>query len=200
MMQIGVDQTLYLLIAYLLGALPMGLFIGKGFYNTDIRQYGSKNLGATNAYRVLGLKAALIVFALDAAKGAIGVYLLSPDSSLMVLGGLCAMIGHNWPIYLRFKGGRGVATGLGVLLALSPVSGIVAFSVWALIVKATKYVSLGSIIAAILVPFVMYFLGEDMPKIVFGAVAAAFVVLRHRENIKRLLTGKELEVKRINKE
>lgn len=200
MAHIGIEQVLYLVLAYLLGALPMGLFIGKGIYNTDIRKYGSKNLGATNAYRVLGLQAALIVFLLDALKGAIGVFLFQPDAMFMVLGGLFAMIGHNWPIYLRFKGGRGVATGLGVLLALSPLTGIIAFSVWAVIVKLTKYVSLGSIVAAILVPFVMFFLGEEVPKIVFGTIAALFVVIRHRENIQRLLTGQELEVKRINKE
>ena len=113
----------YAVLAYLIGSIPSGLIIGKTFFNTDVRQYGSKNIGATNTYRVIGLKAALPVFLCDALKGAAGVVLLSSYGPMyMILGGILAMMGHNWSIFLGFKGGRGVATGLGVLIALSPFS------------------------------------------------------------------------------
>ena len=118
----------------------------------------------------------------------------------MIAGGLLAMIGHNWSIFLGFSGGRGVATGLGVLIALSPVVAAICFGLWAITVKVTSYVSLGSIVAATLVPILMFFFSEPLPYVLFGAVAAAFVVFRHRENIQRLLQGKELAVKRITKD
>lgn len=187
------------ILAYIIGSIPTGLIVGQVFFKTDVRQYGSKNIGATNTYRVLGLKAALPVFIGDALKGAIGVYLLSPEPLYMIIGGLLAMIGHNWSLFLGFKGGRGVATGLGVLIGLSPIVALVCFIVWGIIVKLTGYVSLGSIIAAALVPVGMYAMSEPMPYIVFGGIAALFVILRHRENIVRLLAGKELAVKRIDK-
>lgn len=197
---ITMEIAVLVLVAYLVGSIPTGLIIGKLCFHTDVRQYGSKNIGATNTYRVLGMKAALPVFLGDAGKGAIGVLLFSPNPEWMIVGGLCAMIGHNWSIFLGFSGGRGVATGLGVLIALSPIAALICFAVWAIIVKFTSYVSLGSIVAATLVPIVMYCLSEPLPYIIFGAVAAVFVVFRHRENIMRLLQGKELAVKRITKD
>lgn len=118
----------------------------------------------------------------------------------MILGGILAMIGHNWSLFLGFKGGRGVATGLGVLIALSPLVAVICLLVWAVIVYMTKLVSLGSIIAAVLVPFLMYFTGESYWFVGFGALAGLFVVIRHRDNIKRLLAGNELKVERIKKD
>ena len=194
------EIVVLLAVAYVVGSIPTGLIIGKLFFKTDVRQFGSKNIGATNTYRVLGLKAALPVFLGDAGKGAIGVLLFSPNPEWMIAGGLLAMIGHNWSIFLGFSGGRGVATGLGVLIALSPVVAAICFGLWAIIVKVTSYVSLGSIVAATLVPILMFFFPEPLPYVLFGAVAAAFVVFRHRENIQRLLQGKELAVKRITKD
>lgn len=182
--------------AYLLGSIPSGLIIGKLFFNTDVRQYGSKNIGATNTYRVLGLKAAIPVFLGDAAKGMAGVWLFSPDQNLMLLGGILAMVGHNWSVFLGFKGGRGVATGLGVLIFLVPLTSAICFAVWAIIVALTKYVSLGSIVGAALVPILMFVFDEPFWYIVFGFVAALFVILRHRENIMRLVKGTELKVER----
>ena len=130
---------LYAILAYLIGSIPSGLIIGKTFFNTDVRQYGSKNIGATNTYRVIGLKAALPVFLCDALKGAAGVVLLSSYGPMyMILGGILAMMGHNWSIFLGFKGGRGVATGLGVLIALSPLVALIAFLVWGVIVYFTR--------------------------------------------------------------
>ena len=191
----------YAILAYLIGSIPSGLIIGKTFFNTGVRQYGSKNIGATNTYRVIGLKAALPVFLCDALKGAAGVILLSSYGPMyMILGGIHAMMGHNWSIFLGFKGGRGVATGLGVLIALSPLVALIAFLVWGVIVSFTKLVSLGSIIAAALVPILMYFTGESYWFVGFGALAALFVIVRHWDNIKRLLAGNELKVERIKKD
>ena len=191
----------YAILAYLIGSIPSGLIIGKILFNTDVRQYGSKNIGATNTYRVIGLKAALPVFLCDALKGAAGVVLLSSYGPMyMILGGILAMMGHNWSIFLGFKGGRGVATGLGVLIALSPLVALIAFLVWGVIVYFTKLVSLGSIIAAALVPILMYFTGESYWFVGFGALAALFVIVRHWDNIKRLLAGNELKVERIKKD
>lgn len=193
--------VVYAVLAYLIGSIPSGLIIGKTIFNTDVRQYGSKNIGATNTYRVIGLKAALPVFLCDALKGAAGVVLLSSYGPMyMILGGILAMMGHNWSIFLGFKGGRGVATGLGVLIALSPLVALIAFLVWGVIVYFTKLVSLGSIIAAALVPILMYFTGESYWFVGFGALAALFVIVRHWDNIKRLLAGNELKVERIKKD
>ncbi|MDY3973785.1 glycerol-3-phosphate 1-O-acyltransferase PlsY [uncultured Veillonella sp.] len=188
--------VLFALLAYVLGSIPTGLIIGKLFFKTDVRQYGSKNIGATNTYRVLGLKAAIPVFLGDALKGMAGVWLFSPHENLMLLGGILAMVGHNWSIFLGFKGGRGVATGLGVLIFLVPLVSAICFGTWAIIVGLTKYVSLGSIVGAALVPILMFVFGEPLPYILFGLLAALFVIVRHRENIMRLIKGQELKVER----
>lgn len=188
------------LLAYVIGSIPSGLIIGKLFFDTDVRLYGSKNIGATNTYRVIGLKAALPVFLCDVLKGAIGVLLFSSSGPMyMLLGGILAMVGHNWSLFLGFKGGRGVATGLGVLIALSPLVALISFAIWGVIVYFTKLVSLGSIIAAVVAPFLMWFTNESIWFVVFNAIAALFVVVRHRENIQRLLAGKELKVERIKR-
>ena len=191
-------MIVYVILAYLIGSIPSGLIIGKGLFETDVRQFGSKNIGATNTYRVLGLKAALPVFICDALKGAIGVFLFaSYGPAFAILGGILAMVGHNWSIFLGFKGGRGVATGLGVLIALSPLVAIICFAIWGIIVYPTKLVSLGSIIAAAAVPLLMFLTGQSWWYVGFGALAALFVILRHRDNIIRLLSGKELKVERV---
>ena len=191
-------MIVYVILAYLIGSIPSGLIIGKGPFGTDVRQFGSKNIGATNTYRVLGLKAALPVFICDALKGATGVFLLaSYGPAFAILGGILAMVGHNWSIFLGFKGGRGVATGLGVLIALSPLVAIICFAIWGIIVYPTKLVSLGSIIAAAAVPLLMFLTGQSWWYVGFGALAALFVILRHRDNIIRLLSGKELKVERV---
>ena len=191
-------MIIYVILAYLIGSIPSGLIIGKGLFGTDVRQFGSKNIGATNTYRVLGLKAALPVFICDALKGAIGVFLLAAyGPAFAILGGILAMVGHNWSIFLGFKGGRGVATGLGVLIALSPLVAIICFAIWGIIVYPTKLVSLGSIIAAAAVPLLMFLTGQSWWYVGFGALAALFVILRHRDNIIRLLSGKELKVERV---
>ncbi len=181
-------------LAYIIGSIPNGLIISKVFYKKDIREFGSHNIGATNVYRTLGIKPAVVVFLLDLLKGGVGVLLFAGTTDLVVLGGILAMIGHNWPIFLGFKGGRGVATGLGVLVFMVPVIALIVFLVWGLIVYFTRYVSLGSVIAAVLVPLLMIILEEPIWYIAFGFLAAFFVVFRHRSNISRLYHGTESKV------
>ena len=198
----------FLILAYIAGSFPRGLVIGKAVFPQDPRDYGSHNTGATNSYRVFGAVGGLLVLILDIAKGMLGVYLgqqaglvMAPEYQiyLMIAGGLLALVGHSCSIFLHFKGGKGVATGLGIILFLAPWETLIVFAVWAVIVGWTRIVSLGSIIAAILVPITMYFFAEPMPVTVFGLVAALLVVVRHKDNIFRLLQGKELKVERIKK-
>ncbi len=197
-----------LLLAYVAGSFPSGLVIGKAFFHKDPRDYGSHNTGATNSYRVFGAVGGLMVLILDAGKGMLGVYLgqqagamMVPEYQIymMILGGLLALVGHSCSLFLHFKGGKGVATGLGIILFLAPWETLIVFAVWAVIVALTRIVSLGSIVAAVLVPITMYFFAEPMPVTVFGLLAAILVVVRHKDNIIRLMQGKELKVERIKK-
>ncbi|MDR3563896.1 MAG: glycerol-3-phosphate 1-O-acyltransferase PlsY [Negativicutes bacterium] len=183
--------------SYLIGSIPNGYLVGK-FYGIDIRQFGSKNIGATNIFRVLGPRPAFWVFLTDAAKGVAGVYvgqllLAAPIAAL--LGGIGAIAGHNWSAFLGFKGGRGVATALGVIAVLMPKVTAIVFVVWAIIVYFTRYVSLGSIVGAALAPPLIWLFGERTEFLMFGIVAAIFVIVRHKPNIQRLLKGEELKIK-----
>ena len=185
-------------VSYLVGSVPNGLLLGKTFWHTDLRQLGSCNIGATNAFRVLGPWPAFCVFLTDAAKGVFGVWLASQTAApslWLVAAGIAAIAGHNWSVFLGFKGGRGVATGLGVIAFLVPKVTLIVFAVWALIVWLTRYVSLASIVAAALVPVCMWFLGEEPAVLAFGVLAAVFVIVRHRPNIQRLLKGEESKIR-----
>ncbi len=188
--------------SYLMGSLPFGLWIGRWLYHIDLREHGSNNTGATNAYRVLGRWPALLVFVCDTAKGMAGVYMgstLVGVSSAEVLCGIAAISGHNWSVFMGFKGGRGVATGLGVIALLAPEVTAIVFVVWCLIVFLTRYVSLASIVAAALVPPMMWWFNSGKETLWFGVAAAAFVIIRHRPNIERLLRGEELKIKAASK-
>ena len=203
-----IQGILCLFLAYAAGSFPSGLVIGNVFYHTDIRTERSHNTGATNAYRVLGKAGGLAVLILDTAKGILGVWLgqqagilLAPDQIelCMIGGGLLAILGHSCSLFMKFKGGKGVATGLGVILYLAPWETLIVFAVWCIVVAFSRIVSLGSIVAAILVPVTMYLFHEPLEIVVFGILAAAFVIIRHRANIVRLLHGNELKVERIHK-
>jgi len=192
------DYLIIGILGYLIGSIPNGLVIGKRLYNVDLRQFGSKNIGATNAFRTLGLWPAIWVFLADAFKGVIAVYLANYvlDTSIALLvAGITVIAGHNWSIFLKFTGGRGVATGLGVIAVLVPKITIIVFLVWAMIVYVTRYVSLASIVAAVLVPIFMCLMGELPEFLYFGIIVAIFVVVRHKPNIERLLKGQELKIK-----
>lgn len=185
-------------LSYIVGSIPSGLILGKGIWNIDLREHGSHNIGATNAWRTIGRQAGFLIFLCDLLKGVFGVWIggaLSGTSWALVLGGVFAIVGHSWSFFLRFKGGKGVATGLGVILSLMPIPALLIFAVWFVIVKITGYVSLGSIVSAALVPVFAWLFGEPRATIGFGFLAAAFVIYRHKENIGRLMAGTESKIK-----
>ena len=188
------DWAILLIAAYLIGSIPTGLILGKGIWKKDLRQYGSHNIGATNAWRILGRKAGILVFILDFLKGQIGVLLgawMFASPGAMVLGGFAAIIGHMFPIFLGFKGGKGVATALGVIAALMPKVTVIVFVVWLVLVTITRYVSIGSIVAAVLAPILAAIFNEPTIYFLFVLIIAVIIVLRHKENIRRLKAGRE---------
>lgn len=186
------------MLGYLIGSVPNGLLLGKILWNVDLREHGSKNIGATNAYRTLGAAPAALIFIADLLKGIIGVWLgsyLVGTPLAMVIGGIVAIIGHSWSIFLRFTGGKGVATGLGVIAMLMPQVTLIIFVVWCITVYFTKYVSLASIIAAGLVPICSYFFAEPIEYLYFSILAAVFIIYRHKSNMYRLFNGTESKIK-----
>lgn len=190
------EQIFLIIGAYLSGAIPVGYLVGTYWKKIDIRKYGSGNIGTTNAFRILGTGPALVVLGGDILKGILPTYLAVQygDPLLGVITGLFAMAGHNWSIFLRFKGGRGVATGAGVVLALTPKVLLLSLLVFIIVAAITRYVSLASILGAVTVPLSMIFFQEPMPFLVFGLVAATFVVVRHIPNMKRLIAGTEFKL------
>ena len=185
-------------ISYILGSIPNGLILGKAIWGVDLRQHGSKNIGATNAWRTIGKAGGLSIFALDFLKGAVSAYLglhLGGSELAGVLCGILAIAGHSWSVFLAFKGGKGVATGLGVIAALMPEVTLIVFAVWFAIVYFTGYVSLGSIVGAALVPILTLFFGLHTEFLILGLIAAVFIIYRHKSNIERLLKGTESKIK-----
>jgi acyl phosphate:glycerol-3-phosphate acyltransferase len=186
--------------AYLLGSIPFGLLLGKLFGAADVRKAGSGNIGATNVARVAGPLAGILTLLLDAAKGAFAVVLaarLSEQSSTwMMIAGLCALVGHCFPIWLGFRGGKGVATAAGVFGVLCPPAFLGAVILFLLVVAYWRFVSLGSISAAAAMPLLIYFLWapHHAPPytVTFGSLAAAIlIVYKHDANIQRLVQGDE---------
>lgn len=188
-------------IGHVFGSIPSGLWIVKSLFDLDIREYGSKNIGTTNVFRTVGAKTAILVLVLDMLKGIIAVALVNyyfADPFLDVITALGALLGHNYSVFLGFKGGKGVATGLGLLVFLMPKVSLGGFLVWLVLVLATRYVSLGSIIAAIFTPVFAWYFDYPDAYVVFGFIAGVFVIIRHKENIKRLLNGTESKIKQGN--
>lgn len=186
------------IFGYLIGSIPNGLIFGKTFWQVNLRDHGSKNIGATNAYRTLGKLPAALIFSADLLKGMIGVLLggyFAGTPAAMVVGGIAAIVGHSWSFLLKFTGGKGVATGLGVIAMLMPEVTLIVFAVWFAIVYVSKYVSLGSVVAAALVPVCSWFLGEPDAYQMFSILAAIFIVYRHKSNLQRLLNGTESKIK-----
>lgn len=183
-----------LLASYLIGSLSFGYMAGKLLRGIDIRQFGSGNTGTTNIQRTLGTGPAIIVLLLDVGKGLAAVILaraLTGSPSVQMLAGVLAVLGHNWPLFHRFKGGRGIATSIGVMLGLAWQVLLIAVAAGITIVTVTRYVSLGSVIGVILVPILMIAFAMPPAYIIFGTVLAVFAVWRHRQNIARLLAGTE---------
>lgn len=193
------NVVLIILAAYLLGSIPFGYLIPL-FWQVDIRQQGSGNVGATNVFRTLGPLPGSIVFALDMAKGTLPILLaqnLTNNPWLIILTGFVAIIGHTFPVFLGFKGGRGVATGLGVLLGIAPEIFIGAVIIAALIILTTRYVSLASMVTAALVTIAFWGMQKPLPYTILAALVALLIIIRHRPNIKRLLAGTEAKISRV---
>lgn len=209
-----------LLLSYLAGSVPGSLWVGKWIYKTDLRKHGSGNPGATNAYRVLGWKAGLLSTMIDMGKGLVSAALIARiridelptlidggDGAFLLplLAGAAAVLGHMFPVWAGFRGGKGVNTSAGVLLAVTPLNILVVFLTFCLVLWATKYVSLSSMIASIMYPvslLVQRFVFEqtiDDKLIYFGIFFASAIVIAHHSNIRRLLSGTENKISRKKK-
>ena len=181
---------------YLIGAVPTSYLAGKLAKGIDLREHGSKNLGATNVYRVLGWGWAIPVGLIDVVKGVVPVAVIAPLAGgpgwVPVVCGIAAVLGHVFSPYVRFKGGKGVATAAGMFLALAPLAVLCAFPVWALVVWLSGYVSLGSVVTAALFPVWVRLTRPDAPYALYAAMAlAALIVVSHRANLRRLVAGTE---------
>lgn len=188
----------WLLASYLLGAIPTSYLVGRVFRGIDLREHGSKNLGATNLYRVMGWKYAIPVGLFDLLKGLIPVLVFGPRASgvpyFPLWCGLAAVTGHVFSVFVGFRGGKGVATAAGMVLGLAPLAFPVVVAAWAIVVWLTGYVSLGSIVAAALFPAADWMLNparRTTVTLVFDVCVAGFVIWKHRANIGRLLSGTE---------
>ncbi|PAL07137.1 glycerol-3-phosphate 1-O-acyltransferase PlsY [Peribacillus simplex] len=193
-------NMIILLLSYLIGSIPFALVIGKSFYNTDIRGYGSGNLGATNSFRILGKTAGTIVAFVDLLKGIIVCVLpMALHSNVSpALCGLLAIIGHAFPVFAGFKGGKAVATSAGVFLFLAPLGTFIACMVFLISLLSSKYVSLSSMLGSISILIYSLFF-EGRPIIALSSFICLFVVILHRENIKRMWKGTEAKVGRTFK-
>jgi len=182
------------IFAYLLGSIPTGLLLSKALTGIDPRQKGSRNIGATNVMRTAGKVLGAVTLLGDVLKGLIPVVIalwLGREQAWVVAVGLAAFLGHCFPIYLRFKGGKGVATALGVFLPLTPLAVLMAIVIFATGFAITRMVSVGSLAAAAALPLLIWLRGYPLPSIILGICVGALVIYRHKENIQRLMTGKE---------
>ncbi len=186
------------LLSYLFGAIPIGLLVGRAHGIEDIRQHGSGNIGASNVLRLLGTKLGVMVWLLDALKGYLPVALagqvLGVSGWWMAAVAIAAIAGHCFSPYLRFTGGKGVSTSLGVIIGLDWRAGVICFALWIIIVALTRYISLGSIIGSGIAAPLLWLLRQDAPVILAGGLIGALVIERHRSNIQRLLSGTERRI------
>ncbi|HEV2705257.1 MAG TPA: glycerol-3-phosphate 1-O-acyltransferase PlsY [Pyrinomonadaceae bacterium] len=202
--------TLVIVLAYLLGSIPFGYLVVRLAGKGDVREVGSGGTGATNVSRRAGKRAGVLTLVLDAAKGALAVilarWLLAENFGVswwVAAAALAAILGHIFPVWLRFRGGKGVATGLGIFLSLAPLAVLCAGVVFLAVVWATRYVSLGSMMAAAALPLCVWFIerraatpAEDLtPLLTTAVIGAAFIILMHRANIGRLMRGTESKFK-----
>lgn len=199
-----VGYILIAVIAYLLGSIPTGFLVGKA-RGVDIRLLGSGNIGATNAFRYLGTPAGIFVLLADALKGWLAVCLAAPwiggwahpaagpvaTEWFRILAGFCSVLGHNYTCWLRFKGGKGIATSAGVLLALVPYALFIILTIWVLVLALSRFVSLASICASSALPFAAAATGSSFTMIIITSAMTVLAVYKHKPNIKRLLNGTE---------
>lgn len=202
MQNLLLQGIIVIIVSYLIGSIPTGYLIVKSKTGKDIRTIGSGSTGATNVKRVLGKKWFFTVMILDAIKGALPVLLAKSFGTaavsiglLPVFAAVAVIIGHSRPCFLNFKGGKSVASGVGTILALNFAAGIIIAVTWAVITYITRYVSVGSIIALFISPFLMHYLGAPLAYVLYCAIGAIYIIYLHRENIKRLVAGKENKVR-----
>ena len=197
--EVGIlHYVLGFVLGHICGSVPSGLWLVQALHGIDIREYGSKNIGTTNVFRTVGPTSAVLVLICDMLKGIIAVALVNyffQNPELDVVTALGALLGHNYSLFLGFKGGKGAATGLGLLVFLMPKVAGAVFLVWLAIVFTTRYVSLGSMVAAVLTPIGAWYFNYTCAYIILGAIAGFFVVVRHKDNIGRLLSGTESKIK-----
>lgn len=186
-----------IVLGYFIGALPTGLILVRVLRGEDIRKYGSGNIGAANVLRVAGPGVAAAVLLVDVLKGLVPVLLalragVAPWA--VVAAGLATIAGHNWSVFLGFRGGKGIATSFGVLAGLSLQAALVAAVVWIVVVAITRFSSLGSLLAVVSVPILLWRLRTPPEYVAFGIIASLFAIYRHRANIQRLVAGTELRI------
>ena len=187
-------MTFAVVAAYLIGSVPFALLLARKWGAADLRRVGSGNLGAANVMRTSGVTAGVLVACLDMAKGAIGVFMaarFTDNAAAPAAGGLAAIVGHIYPIWLRFRGGKGVATACGVFSMLTPLAIPPTLAIFLITVAVTKYISLGSLLATLALPTLAYATGSPAPAVAAAIGAAALIVFRHRSNMTRLRTGTE---------
>jgi glycerol-3-phosphate acyltransferase PlsY len=187
-------MTLVVLSAYAIGSVPFALLLARRWGGEDLRRVGSGNLGAANVLRASGVTAGLLVALLDIMKGVLSVAMaryVSDQPAAPAAAGVAAIVGHIYPVWLRFRGGKGVATACGVFSLLAPMAIGPALSIFALTVWLTKYISLGSVLASLALPPIAYVAGSPAPAVVAACAAAVLIVFRHRSNLARLQRGRE---------
>ena len=188
-----------LLLAYLAGSIPFGLVVGKVFYHVDVREHGSGNVGTTNVFRVLGKKAGVVVLVGDMLKGFVPAFVAAHvfhlDPWITIFIAAAPVVGHMYSMFLKGSGGKGVATGAGVVLALVPLAFGIIILVWVLLTLTTRYVSLASLVAALLVPMLVFTFGYPPPYEIAGVLLTVVIFWAHRGNIRRLIAGNENRVK-----
>lgn len=202
------EYIVFLTLAYLIGSIPTAVLVSKHFFGIDIREHGSGNAGATNSFRIMGKKAGIIVMLIDMLKGVLAVkmaYLSSIDpvtQKEMIVNfqiglGLCAILGHIFPIWAGFRGGKGVATLFGMILGIHPQAALLLAIVFVVMLLLTKYVSLSSMIASMAFPMLLFFFFTEQEVLykIFAIATACLVVLAHHKNIGRLINGNESKVK-----
>ena len=192
------SRLLFIVSAYLIGSIPFGYLFSRLFKGIDIREFGSHNIGATNVLRVVGPFPGFLTLLFDIGKGATVVLLAKKYFPsiifLPIIAGVCAICGHNFSIFLKGKGGKGVATGFGVLVALAPFVSLLTFLVWLFVVLISKYISLASLISAFAFPFLLWLKKAEPSLIILGILVFILVAIRHWENIKRLIKKTESKV------
>ena len=191
-------ELFLVILAYFLGSLPTALLVVRGFTGDDVRCKGSGNVGATNALRAAGWKAGVVVTLIDVAKGAIPVWLMrqyNPESVWIAAVMLAAVLGHCYPVWLKFRGGKGVATGFGAFLVVAPLSALAILVMWFVVLAIWRWVSLASMVASASFPMILKLIDNpDLVTLVAVSAAAVLIILRHGSNIRNMLAGREVKV------